>query len=202
MKQTPSASEKLRPALVRAASAGLLPYGVERSLAEEFGVSHQLVAQVKRSLGLTSAPAPRRCPPRYRCVCSALRDRRELCERCRRIALPCACCGSEVLRTPSQIIQSAKIQSGDTVRVLCDQVCATAWAGTASGHQRRARAKHQDVEAALQAAVVGGELPWGVQRRIAKQFGVSNSIVSDRAKYLRLAPHLPTYRRIASRSTK
>ena len=142
-----SKSQQLRLALARAAQGGQLPGGEASRLAKEFGVSRQLVAQVKSGLDLVSAPPTRQAKahksvnrvPCYQCLCGQVITRKELCAGCRRIALRCGRCGAIILRTPGQMLQSAKIQRGDTVRIFCGGGCATSWAGPpvgASGHHR------------------------------------------------------------------
>ena len=107
-----SKSQHLRLSLARAAQAGQLPFGEAARLAKEFGVSRQLVAQVKSGLDLVSAPRikqakARKRVPCYQCLCGQVITRKEPCAACRRIALRCGRCGAIVLRTPGQMIQSA-----------------------------------------------------------------------------------------------
>ena len=194
-----SKSHQLRLSLAGAARGGQLPFGEVSRLAKEFGVSRQLVAQVKSGLDLLSASRTRQAKvrkrvPCYQCLCGQVSTRKDLCTACRRIELLCGRCGATVLRTPGQMIQSAKIQRGDTVRVFCGGVCATSWAGAASGRQRRpARetAAQSNVDAALRSVASDGRLPWGSQSRIARQLGVSQSFVRSRVRNLRLNRQAP-----------
>ena len=79
-----SKSQQLRLSLARAAQGGQLPFGEAARLAKEFGVSRQLVAQVKPGLDLVSAPRTRQAKARkrvpcYQCLCGQVSTRKELC---------------------------------------------------------------------------------------------------------------------------
>ncbi len=197
-----STSERLRVALAHTAQGGVLPFVAVALLAEEHGVSRTLVAHVRSSLGLRSVPrqTEHQRRSRYQCLCGEVSWRRELCAACRRIALPCTRCGVTVRRTPGQMIQSAKIQSGDTSGCSAVGVVRLRGLGRrvpANGEFARCASRSN---AALLAAASEDGLPWGAQRRIARQFEVSAGVVDGRAEYLGLEMQAPRYRRSADSS--
>ena len=123
----PAGGKLLRAALAERYPDRVIPRGIAVTLAAEFGISQQRVAQVASSMGWTTAPRfSRKCPPRYECLCGRVQRSPHLCKDCDRVELACGHCNETVRRTAVSMLRF--FQYGSSNKVYCNPRC---WAADA-----------------------------------------------------------------------
>lgn len=112
-----------------------VPHGADSRLAEEYGVSRELVRQARSATGFPIKSQPAISEPKYVCACGIERSSLTLCTSCKHITLPCNYCGESVTRLASRFV--SQIKRGRYFGfVYCNRKCFGAWLGTNFGFKK------------------------------------------------------------------